>query len=173
MSIAHSSRAANLLGAVATGLVDRFREAGDWSDSARAALVQLADHPGLTVEGLRRRMGLTHSATVRMVTQLEAQGQVRRGASAHDRRAVALRLTPAGMATADGLLAQRGAVLADALSVLSPTERRLLEGLLDRVLDQLPDSADRATTICRLCDLRACPQSRCPVERSYLRHLDP
>jgi MarR family transcriptional repressor of emrRAB len=131
----------------------------------------LADHPDLTIEDLRRRTGLTHSATVRMVAQLEHRGLVTRGQSDRDRRAVVLSLTPDGRDAATRVLAARSEVLTRALAPLPPADRKEFERLLSLLLDALPRSADHATVICRLCELPACTLDRCPVEHSYLHHL--
>jgi MarR family transcriptional repressor of emrRAB len=172
MSVAHISRVENLLGATALAITDRMRKAGQQGESSRAALVQLAANPGLTVNGLRRRMGLTHSAVVRMLAQLESNGQVERARSTEDKRAVTLRLTPQGQQIATQVLAERGQILHDSLTALTSEQQQVLEGLLDQLLTQLPESADQASEICRLCELRACPEELCPVERSYQQHLD-
>ncbi len=141
--------------------------------TADAALVQLADHPEQTIEELRRRTGLTHSATVRMVAQLEQRGLIERGRTDRDRRAVVLALTAAGHDAADRVLANRAEVLSNILEPLGEDDRRELERLLGSLLDSLPRSAAHATVICRLCELPACPLPQCPVERSYLHHLTP
>ena len=65
VSYAHN-RKMNLLGAAALALSDDInaataRAAGQ-AGQAPAALVELAEHPGLTVDGLRRRLNLTHPA---------------------------------------------------------------------------------------------------------------
>ncbi|HSU34799.1 MAG TPA: MarR family transcriptional regulator [Propionibacteriaceae bacterium] len=166
MSVAYTDRGANLLGALVLAVVDDLRPA-----TADAAVVQLADHPDLTIEDLRRRTGLTHSATVRMVAQLEQRGLVTRGQSDRDRRAVVLTLTADGRDAATRVLAARAEVLAGVLAPLAPADRHEFERLLGLLLDALPRSADHATVICRLCELPACPMSHCPVEHSYLHHL--
>lgn len=165
MSVAYSSRLGNLLGALVLAVADDLHPA-----TADAALVQLADHPEETIEGLRRRTGLTHSATVRMVIQLEHRGLVARGRTDHDRRAVVLSLTAAGRDAADRVLSNRAEILGSILEPLNEEDRQELERLVNSILDSLPRSAAHATVICRLCELPACPLSDCPVERSYLHH---
>jgi MarR family transcriptional repressor of emrRAB len=167
MSITYTSRVENLVGALSLAVVDDLRAA-----TADAALVQLADHPDITIAELRRRTGLTHSATVRMVAQLELRSLVQRGRTDRDRRAVVLSLTPTGREAAARVLTTRSEALARVLEPLAPEQRDQLEQLLSVVLDALPRDADHATVICRLCELVACPQNRCPVEQNYLRHLD-
>lgn len=167
MSIAYTDRTANLLGALVLAVVDDLRPV-----TADAAIVQLENHPDITIEELRQRTGLTHSATVRMVAQLEQRDLVTRGQSDRDRRAVVLTLTPDGRDAAAGVLSARSEVLARVLAPLTPGDRQEFERLLGVLLDSLPRSAAHATVICRLCELPACPMSRCPVEHSYLHHLD-
>ena len=135
-------------------------------------MVQLADHPDITIAELRRRTGLTHSATVRMVAQLELRGLVMRGRTDADRRAVVLTLTAAGRDRAASVLATRAEALARMLAPLSSDDREQLERILELLLSPLPTSADQATVICRLCELPACPQDQCPVVHGYLRHLE-
>jgi DNA-binding MarR family transcriptional regulator len=163
MSVTYTSRVGNLLGALAIAVVDDLRVT-----TSDAAVVQLADHPGITISDLGRRTALTHSAAVRMVEQLEARGLVARGRSEVDRRAVVLTLTSAGQEQAAKILAARSQVLTTALESLNHDDRAQLERLLEAVLDAVTRSADRATLICRFCDLQACPQRRCPVELKYL-----
>jgi MarR family transcriptional regulator, negative regulator of the multidrug operon emrRAB len=162
MSVTCTSRVGNLLGALALAVVDDLRVT-----TSDAAVVQLADHPGITISDLGRRTALTHSAAVRMVEQLEARGLVVRGRSEVDRRAVVLTLTSAGHEQAAKILAARSEVLTAALESLTRDDREQLERLLEAVLDTVTRSADHATLICRFCDLQACPQRRCPVELKY------
>jgi DNA-binding MarR family transcriptional regulator len=161
-------RTANLLGALALALADRmtagFADADAAGPSRAAALLTLASFPGPSIEGLRCTLGLTHSATVRLVDGLAADGHVERKPAA-DRRAVSLRLTAAGKRAAAGLAAARRHPLASALGTLRPAERRALEPLVERLLAALTDGRERADRICRLCEIACCPQERCPVER--------
>ena len=167
MSITYTSRVENLLGALAIAVVDDLR-----ATTSDAALVQLADHPEITIADLRRRTGLTHSATVRMVAQLELRGLVRRGRTDQDRRAVVLSLTPAGHEAAGAVLETRSEVLARLVAPLAVADRQALERLLSVLLGTWPRDTEHATVICRLCELRACPQAHCPVELTYRKHLD-
>jgi DNA-binding MarR family transcriptional regulator len=168
MAMTPDDRTANLLGAFALAVTDRmtagFATADDAGPSRAAALLTLASFPGPSIEGLRRTLGLTHSATVRLVDGLAAAGQVERRPAA-DGRAVALRLTPAGKRAAAGLAQARRHPLTETLANLHAPERRALEALLERLLAALTDGRERADRICRLCEIDCCPQARCPVER--------
>ncbi len=161
-------RTANLLGAFALAVTDRmtagFAAADDAGPSRAAALLTLASFPGPSIEGLRRSLGLTHSATVRLVDGLAAAGQVERQPTA-DGRAVSLKLTPAGKRAAAGLARARRHPLVATLESLRAPERRALEALLERLLAALTDGRERADRICRLCEIDCCPQACCPVER--------
>ena len=97
-------RRINLLGAAVLALSDDMdvavaRAAGQ-AGQAPAALVELAEHPGLTVDGLRRRLKLTHPAVVRLLDRLDERGLVRRrrGGGA-DARTTSITLTDAGAVT--------------------------------------------------------------------------
>ncbi|MGH2804762.1 MAG: hypothetical protein ACRDL4_17210, partial [Thermoleophilaceae bacterium] len=95
-----SARHANLLGAVALAVGDRLRAAAESGSgeggSAPAALVSLAGYlDGGPIDSLRDPLGLTHSATVRVVDRLVAGGLARRRPGS-DRRTVSVALTAAG-----------------------------------------------------------------------------
>jgi MarR family transcriptional regulator, negative regulator of the multidrug operon emrRAB len=64
---------------------------------AGAAIIVLGYAPGLSVEILRKVLGLSHPRTVRLIDRLEADGLAERR-EAIDGRAVALHLTPKGVA---------------------------------------------------------------------------
>src|SRR3954454_10801033 len=93
------ARTANVLGALSFAIVDevdgRLRARSGYGSSSSAALVTLRERGALTVERLRRIVGLTHSATVRLVDRLEGDGLVRRRPGP-DGRSVSVRLTRRG-----------------------------------------------------------------------------
>lgn len=166
-----SDRLANLLGTLALAVTDQLTgamdEAAGQGGGGPAALVQLAGHPGLTIEELRRRIGLSHSAVVRMVDRLAARGLVSRGRDAGDARAARLRLTPAGEELAGSVLAVRKQVTADIVGRLTPERQRELASLLAEMLAEIPQGSEEGTRVCRLCCLRDCPADLCPVEIRY------
>jgi DNA-binding MarR family transcriptional regulator len=166
-----SDRAANLLGALVTALGDRMDGAvaagAGRHGGTPAALVQLAEHPGLSIDELRRRLGLSHSTVVRLVDQLVARGLVTRAAHERDARAVRLTLTADGRVAADDVARARLDVLRAALAVLPDDRRAEVERIAETLLHALPASLDDSSRICRLCSLPACPQDVCPVERRY------
>lgn len=166
-------RVENLLGAVVVGVHDRLAEvtevtAGRTGVTA-AALATVAQYPGLTVEQLRRCLGISQPATVRTVDALQASGLLVREPGA-DRRSLALRLTEAGRERAGRVLRARAEVLDPLLEGLEDAERQTLEAALERVLSRLTTSAQRGDEICRLCDIGACPPANCPVECASQRH---
>lgn len=162
----HETRLANLLGATALAVHD-LAVAGaagavGLSRSAAAALVVLDDSPDLGVTELGRRVGLSQPAAARMVDALaSAELVVRRPAGG---RAVPVRLTAKGRRTAATVLDARAATLTPVLAVLDKTERRVLAGVLDRLLARLYQDVGSAELMCRLCDRAGCTTgARCPV----------
>jgi MarR family transcriptional regulator, negative regulator of the multidrug operon emrRAB len=159
-----AARTANLLGALAVGLTDAVeaaaRKEAREGGPAGAALCAIAHEPGLSIEQLRRALGLSHPGAVRLIDRLAAEGVIERRA-ARDRRAVALQLTPAGMRRVRKIIADRRRALQATLRVLSPRERRSLAPLLAKMLRALPQSEAHALAICRFCEGEACDP--CPV----------
>lgn len=154
----------NLLGALVLTLADRIRDETEGvlghAGGAAAALAAIAQQPGGTVEDLRRAIGRSHPASVRIVDRLVELGLVDRRPSGRG-PAVALTATAAGRRKARAILDIRRAILADALPALSDDEERLLTGVLERALDHLSDSPD--PVICRICDTGRCRRGECPV----------
>jgi MarR family transcriptional repressor of emrRAB len=166
-------RRANLLGTAVLALSDDMnaavaRAAGQ-AGQAPAALVELAEHPGLTVDGLRRRLKLTHPAVVRLLDRLDERGLVRRRRGDADARTTSITLTEQGQAVATAVSAARRAVLEKALLAITRDQQPHLEQLLETLLASWPRTLDHSCQMCRLCDLSACPADRCPVEQRYLQ----
>lgn len=167
------NRGMNLLGAAVLALSDEMnaataRAAGQ-AGQAPAALVELAEHPGLTVDGLRRRLKLTHPAVVRLLDRLAERGLIRRRRGGADARVTTITLTGQGQAVAAEVTAARAAVLEKALLTITGDQQRHLEQLLETLLAGWPTTPDHSSQMCRLCDLSACPADRCPVEQRYLQ----
>ena len=166
-----SRRLENMLGALAVGLSDAITSAVETTTghagAMGAALATLAQEPGLGIEQLRVPLGRTQSATVRVVDQLVAEGYAERRPG-QDQRSVAVFLTAKGDRAASRVLASREQLLADAMSPLTPGERKTLTGALEKVLDRITSDRAHADLICRLCDLAACPERACPVELAAL-----
>src|ERR687894_1531004 len=163
------ARGANLLGAVSLAISDRIRAAAErgaaQGGSAPAALVSLATYlDGSPIDAVRGPLGLTHSATVRLVDRLVAAGLARRR-EGPDRRSVAVELTPAGHKAAAEAARARAEALEEALAGLDAGERAELARLHGKGLGTLTDGRATAGHICRLCDSYACGhwEGRCPV----------
>lgn len=163
-------RTANVLGALASAIGDeldhRLRAASGHGASASGALITLRERGALTVEELRRIVGLTHSATVRLIDRLEADGLVRR-ARGPDGRSVSLRLTRRGGQVALRLRAEREAVLVSVLGAVTAREQAQLTLLAERLLGAVTTSREQARLICRFCDHGVCQGGGfCPVDRA-------
>lgn len=177
-------RLANLVGAWALAVADRIQEAtadaAARGAQAPAALVALREFSnGRPIEQLRSVLGLSHSATVRLVDTLEAAGLVTRGRVAADRRAIAVMLTPTGRRRADAVERARRRAVAATLAGLSASERRQLERTLEHLIAdvtslRLQERADGTPPasgwLCRLCDFDACGRDRgaCPAASTAL-----
>jgi MarR family transcriptional repressor of emrRAB len=167
----HESRLANLLGAAVLNLSDRMTAAAaaaaGVSLSGTAALVVLAEFPGLGGTELGRRIGIGQPACARMLDQLEARGLVRRQAKTG--RAVAVVPTRAGREAAARALEARQDVLVGALRTVP--DRAALEPLLEQLLRGLHTEVRSGDLMCRLCDRPGCVarQQICPVGQAGRR----
>ncbi len=166
-------RVANLFGAAALAAAGAMTEAaaevGEGGLSAAAALVALASEPGLGVTELGRRIGLSQSATVRMIDSLNKQGLAER-TPGPDRRSVALRLTAEGQDRARRVLAGREQALARLLDPLGDEALPAFGTALATVLGSLTADGAPVNQTCRLCDERACTVAApCPVDLTWQR----
>jgi DNA-binding MarR family transcriptional regulator len=165
-------RTANLLGALSVAISDRLAEAlknhPNQTDSAAAALNLIGFYEGCTNSALSASLGLSHTATVRLLDRLESKGFVERRVAETDQRAVALYLTRKGRTRLREILAIRCAALCDVISSLSVSEERRLGHLLEKILKTLTKAVMDADHICRLCDETTCPARSCPVHQAGL-----
>ena len=163
---------ANLLGSLAVAVSDAQSEAmaarASLSASEMAAVMTLGTSPGLSIDHLGKILGLSHSATVRLIAKLAAQGQIARR-SRDDRREVGLRLTAKGRALRHRLVTARGQVLEACIASLPADEREAFGRLVSTLLESLTASRRQADHICRLCDETVCPLESCPVERKAVQ----
>jgi DNA-binding MarR family transcriptional regulator len=161
-----NDRTVNIVGALALAVADALlREAEGKAPEpgpAAAAISLLLHEPGMSVDKLRRALGLSHPGAVRLVDRLAADGVVVRKSSEHDGRAVALYLTDAGRKTCAKIRAARRGSLAKMLDVLDADERATLGKLTEKMLRGVVESVDHAYSVCRLCDEVAC--ANCPVD---------
>jgi MarR family transcriptional regulator, negative regulator of the multidrug operon emrRAB len=162
-------RAANLLGALALAVSDVVIEAAREEvdgPSASGAIVRIGKYPGQPIEFLSRALQLSHSATVRLVDRLQAEGLVRRERAAEgsgiNRRSVTLYLTPKGERFLEGISSRRYDRLRALLGTLSGPEQAQLTSIMEKLLAELA-RPDNAAHICRLCDAEACEPAGCPV----------
>jgi MarR family transcriptional regulator, negative regulator of the multidrug operon emrRAB len=172
MSAMDDDRLSNLLGALALALTDAqgaaMEEASGLSQSAAAAVMMLGTNDGITIDALSRILGLSHSATVRAIERLHADGLVAR-IDREDRREVGLSLTLAGARLRRNLTAARLRVLGQAFARFGTDDREVLEILVSRLLDQVTGGRAQGDHICRLCDEVVCTRGVCPVEQKALR----
>src|SRR5215510_14679577 len=86
-----SAHTANILGALSVLIQDRveglWQSSLDLSPMAAAALVQIDNEPGSSIELVAGRIGLTHSATVRVIDKLVERGLVEKDRARKDARA--------------------------------------------------------------------------------------
>jgi DNA-binding MarR family transcriptional regulator len=88
------------------------------------AMGVLSKRPGATLSALSDQLGLTLSATSRLVDALVAKGAVARTVPAGNRRTVSLALTPAGARALESCMEVTQRELADRLAGLTAAQRR-------------------------------------------------
>jgi DNA-binding MarR family transcriptional regulator len=178
MDPSEDARLVNLVGAMATGLVDRMNAAcadvTRVSGAAAEALVVLLDFsPDASVHALSQAVGLTHSGGVRLVDRLEGAGWVRRRPG-EDARSVKIRLTRRGRSVAERVRSRRSAEIASAIEGLTANQRadllRSCEVVVsnltrDRLEQRASGGLPAGGALCRLCDFTSCgrPEGRCPA----------
>jgi MarR family transcriptional regulator, negative regulator of the multidrug operon emrRAB len=141
-------------------------DAAGQSGGLAAAIVYLSQEPGVGVERLRGVLGLSQPATVRLINQLETDGLVTRSPHGNDRRRVELRLTAEGKARAADIGAARLAAAGRFLTGLDPADQQFLVDVINRIYaGRSPDFAE-SERVCRLCDVRACPERTCPITQA-------
>lgn len=163
-----SDRASNILGALALAIVDRIdslstellRQRGQ----GPAALVIIGYANGLSIDTLRRILGLSHPGAVRLVDRLAVEGLAERRPGP-DGRTVSVHLTDAGLSAREALLKGRLAALNSILAALSQEELDQLSSLSTRVLESLETTDIDRYKICRLCDDRVCPNCPLPTRK--------
>src|SRR5947209_2178021 len=159
-------RLVNLVGAVALGLTDRMirsvESVSGRSGATAALLAAVLAEPGLTVAELSVVVGISASGVVRLLDRLVADGLAERRQGS-DARSVAVHLTPAGHRMARSVLEHRRAAVSGVLAALDADEQATLTTAVEKMLTALTPEVDLADHVCRLCDLDACPQDRCPA----------
>ncbi len=127
-----------------------------------AALSLLWQHPGSSVGALARDLGLSPSATVRVIDRLENSGWVLRQARGAG-RVLNVWLTSEGQERAGTVARRRDEILELAGSALSQAESATFADLLFKVAQVLLPDSDTADIACRLCDQRRCMSAGCPL----------
>jgi DNA-binding MarR family transcriptional regulator len=150
----------DLLGAAALAISAAVWETYRMEPSDAAALNVVLAEPGISIKGLARTLGLTHSATVRVADRLTLGGLVTRD-PAGPGRTVALTSTPRGTSLASQAAARRTRVLEHATSGLTAAQRQDLITSLAAVVRQLAASQEQIDQACRLCDQSRCLQRGC------------
>lgn len=153
---------ANRLAALATALDDRmFAAAGDLSESAVAALMVIRRSEPISIQDIALRVGLTHSATVRLVDRLEADWLVRR--LSRKGREVMVEATARGKRRARDLQDHRLATAAALMRGLEPSQRADLNRLVTMMLREAVETAEVEHT-CRFCEQSLCRRDDdCPL----------
>jgi MarR family transcriptional repressor of emrRAB len=127
------------------------------------------------IDQLSQVVGLTSSATVRLVDGLVADGLAARTSGA-DGRVSRVELTPAGRRRARAVTEARAELLVNALAPLSRRERASFNALVDKILVGLAQSSSTAGWMCRLCDTATCGAARgqpCPITHAALAQALP
>jgi MarR family transcriptional regulator, negative regulator of the multidrug operon emrRAB len=159
-------RLENLAGALSVAISDRVHAAAEdmvgMGGEAPAAIIQIGTTPGLTITALGTSLGLTHSATVRVVAKLERAKLVRK-VRGDDAREVCVSLSATGEKLMTRIAISRETVIAKVLKPLSDEQRAAMTLVLEAVLNKVARDEDDAQRICRMCDENGCHSVGCPV----------
>ena len=165
-----SQHTANILGAMSLLIQDRVERAWqstlDLSPMAAAAMVQIDNEPGASIELVANHIGLTHSATVRVIDKLAERGLVEKDRAHKDARAQSLKLSKAGKRLVQQLHGTRNAVTDDLLAGLNPAQRTAMEEAIRAILHRCVEPGREADVTCRVCDDRRCSPDICPIRVS-------
>ena len=140
----------NKFAAVAIAVSESIQNAaGDLPLTTAAALVTLTSGQAMCIGEISRVVGLTHSATVRLIDRLEDGALVRR----HKRvgREVAVEITARGRRKVDSILEARDRVVAQLLEGLASDDRQAMSAVLDRILLRSCECGMTRERLCRLC----------------------
>jgi DNA-binding MarR family transcriptional regulator len=99
-------------------------------------LLTLARREGLTQTELAEQLEVERITLCRMIDRLAEAGLVERRADPHDRRVWRLHLMPSALVIAEELSAIGAEIEEEALSVLSPAERKVLRETLLRIRER-------------------------------------
>ena len=165
-----SRQTANILGALALLIQDRveahWQQELDLSLMAAAALIQVDWEPGCSIEGVAQNIGLTHSATVRIVDKLVERDLLTKDRARKDARAQSLKLSKAGKRTVEQLHATRNTVTDELLGLLPPQQVEALGKAVGTILCRTVTSLEESNATCRVCDQTRCRPEICPIQFS-------
>lgn len=153
----------DILLAVSHLLLDQLTDAPE-PVSDDAAVNLLAHQPGISITELADQLGLTHSATFRLIDRLQVADLAERRPTTGRRLAVVL--TRNGRSRARALRDRRRRLLDRALTSLDPNEIRTLTHLLARIGGTLARTQHDADRACRHCDQTRCLAAGCPIEHA-------
>lgn len=157
----------NLIGSFSLAVHDAHAKGmavhSNLNQSEAAAVITLGGEYDYTINSLSKVLGLSHSATTRMVTKLCNQGLIERSAR-EDHREVGLALSIAGQMARDTLIQERHKVTSEILNHIPGEDQAKLADMLQIMLHGLTTGRGHADHICRLCDETVCTPDICPVE---------
>lgn len=163
-----SRHTANILGTLSVLIQDRvesaWQSALDLSPMAAAAIVQTEGNPGCSIEQVATRIGLSHSATVRVIDKLVERGLIEKDRARKDARQQSLALGKAGKRLAQQLHAIRNDVTDALLAGMDEGQVAALHQAVCRILGQAVTSAREGDVVCRVCDEQRCRPEICPIQ---------
>jgi MarR family transcriptional regulator, multiple antibiotic resistance protein MarR len=115
--------------------LDRELSRFDISAAQLIVLASVANREAGSASGLCKSISYDPGAMTRMIDRLQQKGLVRRVPNPEDRRAMNLELTAAGRALYPELVAAKETVQAQFLRGFSKDEVRVLDGLLNRMIE--------------------------------------
>ncbi|MEC5319906.1 MarR family transcriptional regulator [Brenneria populi subsp. brevivirga] len=159
-------RLLNILGAFCFAVSDRI------SAATNKALGMNASYPSALVQiglfsdklsNLQSALSMGQSAATRLVQKLEEMDLVYKARSPDDSRSATLHLTEQGEREMRRILQERYTTLEQFVSPLSGDEKAVFLNLISKILEGAVSDRQTSDSVCRLCDLNACPQDRCPA----------
>lgn len=125
-------------------------EAGDLSASAVAAIFAIRAREPISIQDIATIVGLTHSATVRLVDRLEKDWLVRR--QRRRGREVLVETTSRGKRRVRDLHAKRTEAVTSLIAELSAKDQTALGAAIDAVLVAAMENGMAADALYRFCD---------------------
>lgn len=149
----------NKLAALSLAITDGVVAAApDLAHTAIAALITVHERQRLSIGEIAASVGLTHSATVRLVDRLERDWLVRRQQRVG--REVIVELTSNGRQRAKQLQGFRLATASAFLDALDEAERTAMSAMIDKIMQARSaiacTAAEGADFFCRMCDRNSC-----------------